>query len=216
MDMEIARFNMVEQQIRPCDVHDKDILKLLSKIGREKFVPSKYQQLAFSDLSVPLPGGQTMLTPRVEAMMLQALQVSKIDKVLEIGTGSGYVTALLARLADFVYAIEIDEQNKQLATHNLTYAGINNVSIVNGNGIHGLNTKAPFDKIFVGGGLLNIPQELKLQLRIGGKLVGIVGVSPILHAVLIERLGENEFVEKQLFETNTDYLINEKTEQFTF
>jgi protein-L-isoaspartate(D-aspartate) O-methyltransferase len=216
MDMELARFNMVEQQIRPCDVRNEDVLRLLSQVGREKFVPVQYQQLAFSDLEIPLPGGQAMLTPRVEAMLIQELAVSKIDKVLEIGTGSGYITAILAKLADFVYTIEIDEQNKQLATNNLTYAGVNNVSIINANGIHGLATKAPFDRIFVGGGLLGIPDELKAQLRVGGRLVGLVGNSPLLHAILITRDGENKYTEKKLFETNTDYLINEQTEQFTF
>ncbi len=214
--MELARFNMVEQQIRPCDVRNEDVLRLLSQVGREKFVPVQYQQLAFSDLEIPLPGGQAMLTPRVEAMLIQELAVSKIDKVLEIGTGSGYITAILAKLADFVYTIEIDEQNKQLATNNLTYAGVNNVSIINANGIHGLATKAPFDRIFVGGGLLGIPDELKAQLRVGGRLVGLVGNSPLLHAILITRDGENKYTEKKLFETNTDYLINEQTEQFTF
>jgi protein-L-isoaspartate(D-aspartate) O-methyltransferase len=216
MDMEQAKLNMIEQQVRPCDVHDKEVLNLLNKLGREMFVPREYQKLAFADLEIPLPGGQAMLTPRVEAMLLQELAITKADKVLEIGTGSGYVTALLARLADFVYSIEINEQNKQLATHNLTYAGINNVSVIQSNGIHGLADKAPFDRIFVGGGLLSIPEEIKSQLRVGGKLVGFVGVSPILHAIAIERTGENEYCEKKLFETNTDYLTSEYTEQFTF
>lgn len=216
MDMELARFNMVEQQVRPCDVHDKNVLSLFSTLGREKFVPEQYKNLAFSDLEIPLPGGQAMLTPRVEAMTVQELAVAKTDKILEIGTGSGYVTAILARLGDFVYSLELDEQNKALAIHNLTYAGINNVSVVAGNGINGLAAKAPFDKIFVGGGLLSIHPELKSQLRIGGKLVGFIGVSPVMHAVSIVRTGENSYTEKQLFETNASYLISEKTEQFTF
>ncbi len=216
MDMELARFNMVEQQIRPCDVRNEDVLRLLRQVGREKFVPEQYKQLAFSDLEVPLPGIQAMLTPRVEAMLLQELAVDKIDKVLEIGTGSAYVTAILAKLADFVYSIEIDEQNKQLAVKNLTYAGINNVSIINSNGINGLPDKAPFDKIFVGGGLRTIPETLKSQLRVGGRLVGIIGDSPVLHAVSITRDGENKFTQKKLFETDTTYLINEQTQQFIF
>ncbi len=216
MDMELARFNMVEQQIRPCDVRNEDVLRLLSQVGREKFAPEQYNQLAFSDLEIPLPGIQAMLTPRVEAMLLQELAVDKIDKVLEIGTGSGYVTAILAKLADFVYSLEIDEQNKKLAVNNLTYAGINNVSIINLNGINGLPDKAPFDKIFVGGGLYTIPETLKLQLRVGGRLVGIIGNSPVLHAVSITRDGENKFTQKKLFETDTQYLINEQTQQFIF
>lgn len=216
MDMELARFNMIEQQIRPCDVRSENILRLLSQVAREKFVPQEYQQLAFSDLDIPLPGGQAMLTPRVEAMLLQELEVTKIDKVLEIGTGSAYVTAVLAKLADFVYTVEIDEQNKELAINNLTRTGINNVSIINANGITGLPNKAPFDRIFVGGGLLNIPESLKSQLRVGGKLVGFIGARPVLQAISITREGENKYSQKQLFETDTNYLINEQTEQFKF
>lgn len=216
MNIELARFNMIEQQIRPCDVHDQKVLDSLLKLKREKFAPQEYQALAFSDLGIPLPGGQTMLSPRVEALLLEALQIEKSNKVLEIGAGSGYVTALLAKLADFVYTIEIDEQNKQLAAQNLTYAGISNVSVILGNGLNGLPGKAPFDRIFIGGAMLTIPEKLKAQLRVGGKLVGFVGDRPVLHAVLIERIGENQYSEKQLFETDIDYLTNEVTETFTF
>ena len=216
MDMELARYNMVEQQIRPCDVRSEDVLRLLSQVAREKFVPQEYQKLAFSDLEIPLPGGQSMLTPRVEAMLLQELGVAKIDKVLEIGTGSAYVTAILAKLADFVYTVEIDEQNKELAINNLTKASINNVSVVNANGVSGLANKAPFDKIFVGGGLLSIPETLKSQLRVGGKLVGFIGTAPVLEAISITRDGEDKYTQKKLFETDVKYLINEQTEQFKF
>ena len=216
MDIEQARFNMVEQQIRPCDIHNEVLRELLFKLKREKFAPEQYKQLAFSDLEIPLPGGQKMLHPRIEAMLLQELDVAKTDKVLEIGTGSGYVTALLGRMADFVYSVEIEEANKQLATYNLTYAGVNNVSLVQANAINGLADKGPYNKIFIGGGLLTIPQSIKAQLKVGGKLVGIVGNRPIMHAVLIERISETTYTQKQLFETDVDYLISEKVEQFTF
>ncbi len=216
MDIEQARFNMVEQQIRPCDVHDDILIDLFFKLKREKFAPEQYRQLAFSDLAIPLPGGQKMLKPRVEALLLQALEVTKADKVLEIGTGSGYITALLARMADFVYSVEIEEQNKQLAAYNLTYAGVNNVSLIAANGIDGLESKAPYDKIFIGGGLLVLHDKIKEQLKIGGKLVGIIGNRPIMHAVSIERISETKYVQKQLFETDVEYLINENVERFTF
>lgn len=216
MDMEQARFNMVEQQIRPCDIQDDVLRELLFKLKREKFAPEQYKKLAFSDLEIPLPGGQKMLLPRIEAMLLQQLKLSKTDKVLEIGTGSGYVTALLAKQTDFVYSVEVEEQNKQLATYNLTYAGINNVSVIHANAINGLADKAPFDKIFIGGGLLSIPNSIKSQLKIGGKLVGIVGTRPIMHAVLVERIAESQYTEKKLFETDVDYLISENVEQFKF
>ncbi|MBP9742162.1 MAG: protein-L-isoaspartate O-methyltransferase [Burkholderiales bacterium] len=217
MDNEQARFNMVEQQIRPCDVNNKEILALFRNIGREKFVPNKYKELAFSDLEIPLPGGQSMLNPRLEALLLQNLSIFRTDKVLEIGTGSGYVTALLARMADFVYSIEINEQNKQLAAQNLTYAGINNVSLIAGDGINGLAGRAPFDRILIGGGMHHIPQQLKSQLRIGGKLIGVFGKRPLLDTILITRNGENEYDEKKLFETNIDYLVGEENnDRFKF
>ena len=216
MDMEQARFNMVEQQIRPCDIHDEILRDLLFKIKREKFTPEQYKQLAYSDLEIPLPGGQKMLMPRIEALLLQALAVERTDKVLEIGTGSGFVTALLARLADFVYSIEVEDANKALAKQNLTYAGITNVSLSRANGIQGMTEKAPYNKIFIGGGLITIPESIKEQLKVGGKLVGIIGNRPIMHAILIERTSETTYSEKQLFETDVDYLVSENVEQFTF
>jgi protein-L-isoaspartate(D-aspartate) O-methyltransferase len=127
MNVEQARFNMVEQQIRPWNVFDEKILSLLSQIKRENFVTEKYHNLAFSDIEIPLPGEQKMLFPRIEARLLQELQLNKKDKVLEIGTGSGYVTALISKMADFVYSVEINSQNKAFAQNNLTHVGIKNV-----------------------------------------------------------------------------------------
>jgi protein-L-isoaspartate(D-aspartate) O-methyltransferase len=216
MDMEKARFNMVEQQIRPWGVTDTSVLNLLFSIKRENFVPQAYKKMAFSDFEIPLPGGQKMLCPRLEARLVAALAIKRTDKVLEIGTGSGYVTALLAKLADFVYSVEIDEQNKQLATHNLTSAGINNISLIQGNGINGLPKKAPFDKIFVGGGIITIPDSFKKQLKVGGKLVGFTGTKPVMQAVLIEKINETTYRERKLFETDVDYLISANIKKFKF
>jgi len=216
MDVEQARFNMVEQQIRPCDVSEKSVLDALLSIKREMFVLPQYKNVAFSDLEIPLPNGLKMLCPIVDAMLVQALKLNKNDRVLEIGTGSGYVTALLAKLSEFVYSIEIDEQNKQFATRNLTYAGINNVSVVSGNGKVGLVNNAPFNKIFVGGALQQISMELKQQMAIGGVLVGIVGDESVMHAVRVERVGDNEYLETKLFETVADYLISENIHKFNF
>ncbi|MDQ5920805.1 MAG: protein-L-isoaspartate(D-aspartate) O-methyltransferase [Pseudomonadota bacterium] len=215
-NMEQARYNMVEQQVRPCNIHDENVLDLFIKLKREKFAPALYQELAFSDLEVPLPGGQAMLSPRVEAMLLQELAITKTDKILEIGTGSGYITALLAKMADFVYSIEINEINRQLAIKNLTYAGINNVSVIAGDGLEGLLSKAPFDKILLGGGLSSVPALLKSQLKINGKLIGLFGTRPVLSAVLVERVGENKYTDKKLFETDVEYLVGEHIAQFRF
>ncbi|TXI91766.1 MAG: protein-L-isoaspartate O-methyltransferase [Neisseriales bacterium] len=216
MNFEQARFNMVEQQVRPWNVFDENVLAMLTNVKREEFVSPEYKAIAFSDVEIPLPGGQKMLFPRVEARMLQELNLSKKDKVLEIGTGSGYVTAMLGKLTDFVYSIEINAKNKEFAVSNLTKAGIKNVSIIEGDGLNGLAAKAPFDKILVGGSLPVIPQTLKQQLKVGGHMVAVIGTKPAMHAVHITRIAENEFIEKQIFETIIDELTGAHQNQFKF
>ncbi len=216
MNFELARFNMIEQQIRPWNMFDEKVLGLLGTIKREEFVSSSLRNLALSDVELPLPGEQKMLFPRMEARLLQELKLRKKDKVLEIGTGSGYVTALLAKLTDFVYSIEINTQNKQFAVDNLTRAGIKNVSIIEADGMSGLENKAPFDKIFVGGAMAEISQELKKQLKVGGILVGIEGIAPIMHAVVIEKVSDNEYKQTQLFETFVTPLSSAAPSGFKF
>ncbi len=216
MNFELARFNMIEQQIRPWNMFDEKVLGLLGTIKREEFVDQSLRNLALSDIELPLPGEQKMLFPRVEARLLQELKLRKKDKVLEIGTGSGYVTALLAKLADFVYSLEINAQNKQFAVDNLTRAGIKNVSIIEADGMSGLEAKAPFDKIFVGGALTEITPELKAQLKIGGILVAIEGIAPIMHAVVIEKISDSEYTQTQLFETCVEPLSSAAPRGFKF
>ena len=216
MDFTIARFNMVEQQIRPWDVFDTRILELLNTLKREDFAQEQYRNLALSDIELPLPGEQSMLFPKIEAKLLQELHLTKKDKVLEIGTGSGYVTALLAKLTDFVYSVEINTQNKQFAVENLSKAGIKNASVIEADGLNGISNKAPFDKIFIGGGVAKVNDELKQQLRVGGRLVAIVGKSPIMHAIVIEKIADNEYKEIQLFETDVNMLSSLSTEKFAF
>jgi protein-L-isoaspartate(D-aspartate) O-methyltransferase len=216
MDIEKARYNMVEQQIRPCNVFDKKLLDLLLSIKRELFVLPKYKNVAFSDIEIPLPGKQKMLCPRIDAMLIQELKLDKKDKVLEIGTGSGYVTAILARLSEFVYSVEIDEQNKQFATQNLGSIRVNNSTVYNGNGALGLIDKAPFNKIFIGGALKEVPSNLKEQLSIGGILVGIVGSNPIMHGVKVTKISGDKYKEELLFETSADYLLTNTIEKFNF
>jgi protein-L-isoaspartate(D-aspartate) O-methyltransferase len=215
-NMEQTRLNMVEQQIRPWDVSNPNILNAFMTLKRESFVSEAYKSIALSDIEIPLPGNGKMLFPRVEARLLQELDLNKHDKVLEIGSGSGYVTALLAKLSGFVHSIEIDDINKKLATENLTENGITNVSISSGNGISGMPAKAPFDKIFVGGALVEIPDNLKKQLKVGGKLVGFIGREPIMHAIVIDKISETEYRQKQLFETDVEYLVGEQIETFKF
>lgn len=215
-NIEQTRLNMVEQQIRTWNVFDQDILNIYSTLKRENFVPGAYKDIALSEVEIPLPGIQKMLLPRVEARMLQALELNKRDKVLELGTGSGYVTAALAKLTGFIYSIEIDNTNSQLALANLTESGITNVGVIAGNGINGMPAKAPYDKIFVGGALQTIPDCLKKQLKVGGKLVGFFGYTPIMQAIVITKISEAEFSQKQLFETDIEYLVGAQSQQFNF
>ncbi|WP_019100578.1 protein-L-isoaspartate O-methyltransferase family protein, partial [Chromobacterium haemolyticum] len=171
MDFENARFNMVEQQIRPWDVLDTNVLDLLFHVKREQFVAADKRSLAFVDTELPLPNGSFMLQPKMEARLVQDAAIQAKDKILEIGTGSGYLTALLAKLGQHVYSVEIDPAQRETAAANLKQAGISNVTLVEGDGVLGLPQQAPFDVIVVGGSLPVVPQELKDQLAVGGRLI---------------------------------------------
>jgi len=201
MDFEKARFNMVEQQIRPWDVLDMNILDLLFEVKREQFVPEAQRQLAFVDTQLPLPNGSTMLEPKVEARLVQDLAIQPTDRILEVGTGSGYVTALLAKRGKEVVSIEIDPAIKAQAEKNLQAAGIDNVTLLEGNGIEGAPGKAPFDVILVGGSLPVVPESLKQQLALGGRMAVIVGAVPVMRALIVTRDGEKSFGQTTSFDT---------------
>lgn len=201
MNFEQARFNMVEQQIRPWDVLDAQVLDLLFHVKREDFVAADKRALAFTDMELPLENGGTMLQPKLEARMVQDLQLAAGDKVLEIGTGSGYVTALLASLAAHVYSVDVDASQQQLAAARLKQAGVANATLVQGDGIAGLAQQAPFDAIFVGGSLPVVPQALKQQLAVGGRMMVIVGDLPMMRATLVKRVSETEFSQEVMFDT---------------
>ncbi|HJV06110.1 MAG TPA: protein-L-isoaspartate O-methyltransferase [Chromobacteriaceae bacterium] len=201
MDFEKARFNMVEQQIRPWDVLDPKVLDLLFHVKREEFVDAAQRTLAFVDTELPMKNGSKMLQPKLEARLAQDVGVRAEDKVLEIGTGAGYLTALLAKLGHHVYSVEIDADIKAQAAENLKKAGISNVTLVEGNGLEGLTSQAPFDVIVVGGSLPVVPENLKAQLAIGGRMIVIVGDKPVMTTKLIKRESETGFSETNLFET---------------
>ncbi|OWY38098.1 protein-L-isoaspartate O-methyltransferase [Xenophilus sp. AP218F] len=201
MDFEKARFNMVEQQIRPWDVLDQTVLDLLFHVKREDFVADKQRQLAFVDTELPLPNGSKMLQPKLEARLAQDAAIQSSDKILEIGTGSGYLTALLSKLGKHVYSVEIDPAQKERAAANLKKAGIANATLIEGDGVLGLPAHAPFDVIVVGGSLPVAPQELKEQLAVGGRLIMVVGDLPVMSCKLIQRETETSFRETALFET---------------
>jgi protein-L-isoaspartate(D-aspartate) O-methyltransferase len=183
MNIEQARFNMIEQQIRPWDVLDQNVLGLLAVVRREDFVPPAHRALAFMDIEVPLPEGENMLAPRVEARLLQALQVQRHERVLEIGAGSGFMAALLGHRAQSVVTLEIKETLARLATENLRRAGMGNVTVVKADGVHGYAAEAPFDAIVLSGSVARVPSEILGQLKPGGRLVAIEGDDPVMTAV---------------------------------
>jgi len=201
MNFEQARFNMIEQQIRPWDVLDTSVLALLAVVKREDFVPAVYRNVAFTDVELPLANGQKMLPPRVEARWMQELQVERHEKVLEIGTGSGYMAALLGHKAQQVFTVEQDAQLVSGARDALRRNGVLNVTVVEGDGTKGLPAEAPFDVILLSGSVPQAPQALLDQLKIGGRMGVIVGDEPAMTARIITRTGEREFTTKNLFET---------------
>ena len=212
MNFEQARFNMIEQQIRPWEVLDPVVLELLSAVKREDFVPEAYRALAFADLEIPLsdkPGiGQTMLVPRMEARMLQELGLKTKDTVLEIGAGSGYMAALMAAKAEFVYSVEIDPALVEMARTNLEKAGVANVSVELGNAAQGWPPYAPYDAIVLSASLPVLPDALLRQLKIGGRLVAVVGEAPVMHLQLVTRTDENAFNTINVLETVVAPLVN--------
>ncbi|MEN9550548.1 MAG: protein-L-isoaspartate O-methyltransferase [Limnohabitans sp.] len=205
MNNDIARFNMIEQQIRPWDVLDGQVLSLLSVVKREDFVPMAHKALAFVDMEVPLSSsskdGQVMLAPRVEARFLQDAAIQATDKVLEIGTGSGYMAALVAKQAASVLSLEIDAGLAQQARTNLQAAGITNVEVRQADGSQGAPADGPFDVIFLSGSVPEVPQALLNQLKTGGRLLAVVGEDPVMRASVITRTGDQQWQTSEPWDT---------------
>jgi protein-L-isoaspartate(D-aspartate) O-methyltransferase len=201
MNIEQARFNMVEQQIRTWDVLDQQVLDLMAEVPREDFVPPAYRNLAFADTCIPLEHGQSMMVPRVEARMLQALQVERDHRILEVGTGSGFVTALLARLGGHVTSIEIIDSLGSSARAKLDAHGIENVDLYTGDASHGWERAAPYDIIAVTGSLPVPEDSFQNSLAVGGRLFVVVGREPAMRALLITRSSESQWASECLFET---------------
>jgi protein-L-isoaspartate(D-aspartate) O-methyltransferase len=206
MNIEQARFNMIEQQIRPWNVLDTDILDLLHVVKREQFVPIAFQNLAFADAEIPLPGGEAMMTPKLEARILQEIGLKKHETVLEIGTGSGYMAALMAHRAAKVTTVEINPQIKELAEKNLAKAGIGNVTVELGNGAAGWDKGTQYDVIVISGALEVLPEAFLQQVKVGGRIAAIVGEPPAMEFNIITRTGENAWNTVKVFETNVKYL----------
>jgi len=187
MNIEQARFNMIEQQIRTWEVLDDTVLSLLSVVRREEFVPAAYRSMAFVDTELPLPRGQSMLAPKVEARLLQELAVQRHERVLEVGTGSGYMAALLAHKAQHVTTLEIDPELAGFASDNLRRAWVMNVTVINADASQAPPVDGPFDVIVLSGSVSEVPRVLLGQLKPGGRLVAIVGQLPVMRAELVTR-----------------------------
>ncbi|MDR2837106.1 MAG: protein-L-isoaspartate O-methyltransferase [Azonexus sp.] len=201
MNIEQARFNMIEQQIRPWEVLDPQVLDLLFVVKREDFAPPAWRNLAFADLEIPLGEGQSMLAPKIEAKLLQELALKKTDKALEIGTGSGYMAALLAARVEHVVSVEKRPALADQARRNLVAAGVANVTVETGDGLAGSVAQGAYDVIVVSGSVPEIPPALLKQLRPAGRLAAIVGVEPVMEAVLVTRTGDDVYNTVNLFET---------------
>ena len=203
---ETARFNMIEQQIRPWNVLDAGVLEQLAVMARETFVPAAHISLAYSDVEIPLPGGQSMLFPRLEARLLQDLAVQPQETVLEIGTGSGFMAALLARRAQRVLSLEILPELADMARANLRKAGVNNVEVRQADGSGGAPKDGPFDVILLSGSVTEVPHTLLEQLKVGGRLAAIVGDEPVMRATLITRTSSTDFQTKTPWDVNAPRL----------
>lgn len=217
MNIEQARFNMVEQQIRTWDVLDQEVLDALYVVRREDYVPEAHRALAFSDLEIPLGDGEAMMQPKLEARILQELGVRRTDRVLEVGTGSGYLTALLAHRASHVYSLEINPRLKLFGAGNLRRNGVTNVTVDAGDGARGWARNAPYDVIVLTGSVPVLPRGIGAQLRAGGRLFAVVGDPPIMSAKLCTCVAEGSFNAIDLFETVLRPLRNcEQPERFEF
>jgi protein-L-isoaspartate(D-aspartate) O-methyltransferase len=217
MNLEQARTNMVEQQIRTWEVLDQDVLDLLYVVPREEFVPAQHRALAFSDLEIPLEGGATMWQPKLEARVLQELAVRRTDRVLEVGTGSGYLTALLAHRAAQVCSVEIDARLAAFGRANLERHRADNVSLETGDAARGWARHAPYDVIVLTGSTPVLPAAFLAQLAPGGRLFAVVGEAPVMTARLVECTAPQACHATDLFETVIAPLANcEQPARFRF
>jgi protein-L-isoaspartate(D-aspartate) O-methyltransferase len=217
MDFQQARFNMVEQQIRTWDVLDQDILNALQSVPRDAFVPEDFRLLAYSDTRIPLGHGQSMMTPKLEARIVQALKPSATERVLEIGTGSGYLTALLGHFARNVLSLELHEDLATAAQRKFRAQSMMNIQVLPADGFQGQPERGPFDVIAVTGALYQRSPALEAQLAVGGRLFAVVGQGHAMEALLITRLAHGGFTTEAIFETELEPLIGaEPPPRFTF
>jgi protein-L-isoaspartate(D-aspartate) O-methyltransferase len=217
MDFELARYNMIEQQIRTWEVLDQRVLDLLHVVRREDFVPTAYRELAFADMEIPLGNGEKMLQPKLEARMVQELAPLETDRILEVGTGSGYMTALLATLGAHVFSVDIVADFTRTAAERLAAHGIRNVTLDTGDAALAWDKHAPYDAIVLTGSLPVLPERFKASLKPGGRLLAVVGEPPVMQAQLITAADAGAYNSVVLFETCIAPLRNApRPERFVF
>ena len=217
MDIEQARFNMIEQQIRPWDVLDTNVLDVIQAVPREAFVDAQHQSLAFADLEIPIGHDQVMMSPKVEARMLQALHISPTDRVLEIGTGSGFVTACLAKMSQDVTTVEYFEDLSSLAQERMQNQHISNVKFLVGDVFNLLSTLDTYDVIAITGSIPGDVDTFSKLLRENGRLFCILGQKPAMSATLVTCVTDGSCREESLFETDIPALLSTTNEKvFSF
>jgi len=203
---EQARENMVKQQLRTWDVLDHRVLDMVAELPREDFVPEQYRELAFADTEIAIGHDQKMMSPKVEARILQALNIQPTDNILEIGTGSGFLTACLASMGDKVTSTDMQEGFTTKARQLMQKHDIDNVNLITGNGLESAQELGPFDVIVLTGSLPKISEKLTRQLNMGGRLFGVAGDSPAMQATLFTRVGDYQWREEVIFETDLERL----------
>jgi len=220
MDFEKARFNMVEQQVRPWDVLNPRVLDVISEIPREQFAPDEYKNLAYVDTRIPLGSYEdqpcTMANPTIDGRILQELDIQDEDLILEIGTGSGYLTACLATLGRHVDSVDINEDLTAMAEKNLQALNINNVNIATGDASKTWEQKQNYDVIVISAAMKSIPESYKKLLKPGGRLFVVTGEAPAMTAHRVTRTGNDEWTTEDLFETNIEPMIEPVEHKFTF
>jgi len=217
MDFELARHNMIEQQIRTWDVLDPEVLALLRKVKREEYVPLTHQSLAFADLELPLGQGKKMWQPKLEARVIQELGVQPGERVLEIGTGSGYLTALLAQRALQVVSVEIEAELSAGAQKRLAQHSVNNVKLMVGDAGRGWNETGPYDVIVFTASSPVLPEAALASLRPGGRMFIVIGDAPVMTAQLLRKREDGSVHARVLFETCLDPLVHAlEPERFVF
>ena len=217
MNFDEARHNMVEQQIRTWTVLDTRVLDTIEQSARENFVPEKFKKLAYTDIAIPIANDQEMLHPKLEAHALQAADIQPDSKVLEIGTGSGYLTSLLATLGAHVDSVDIFPEFQTAASKKLKQLGIDNVTMIEGDASAGWGDKDQYDAIVITGSMPELPEQYSKALKIGGNLFAIIGEGLTMQAICIHRSHGDKWEQRSLFETEVPALINsEKPQSFEF